>query len=85
MGVRLKWQRDVLGGRGAPGYGTGGTLIQDPRVVLARMLRGRLKPIRIAPTIILDGGGRHIATITVDPVTGARTRTEVPPEKANGS
>lgn len=53
----------------------GGTL-GSPAVDFARSFRYRLKPIDIAPTTVRDASGRVIATITVDPVTGRRTRTQ---------
>lgn len=52
-----------------------GGYLGNPATNFAWDLRRRLKPIRVAPTTITDAAGKVIATITVDPVTGKRTRT----------
>ena len=54
--------------------GPSGGISVDPGVTFAYALRRKLKPLRIAPAILYDRGGRRIGEIRVDPVTGARTR-----------
>jgi hypothetical protein len=71
---------DRSGRRGALVIATtgvkGGTFA-NPATSFAWRFRSRLKPIDIKPTTITDAAGVVIATITVDPVTGKRTRTDV--------
>lgn len=76
--------RLVLADRRPSGQGSGvvfgciaplGGVLLSPAVDFARSLRKRMRPITIAPTTIRDASGQVIATITVDPVTGKRTRT----------
>lgn len=49
----------------------------DPAVTWAYRVRRLLKPIRVAPTTVTDTNGKPIATITVDPITGIRTRKPI--------
>jgi len=55
----------------------GGRFSTPPTLAAAYWLRGRMQPINIAPSKVFDAEGRHIATYTVDPITGKRTRAEV--------
>lgn len=58
--------------------GPKGGACADPAVAFSYQLRRRLRPIRVPECIITDAAGRPIAAITVDPVTGRRTRRELP-------
>ena len=55
----------------------GGRFSASPATSAAYWLRRKMRPMIFSQTRVLDKDGRHIATITVDPVTGARTRTEI--------
>jgi hypothetical protein len=60
--------------------GPSGGCSSNPATGFSYQFRRMLRPIRVAPAIVLDGSGRHIATITVDPVTGDRRRVPVESE-----
>lgn len=57
--------------------GPQGGISVDPGVTWAYRVRRMLKPIRVAPVFVYDAHGQVIATVTTDPVTGQRIRTEV--------
>ena len=57
------------------GGGPQGGLSCDPAVAWAYHVRRMLRPIRVAPCTITDAAGNSIAVVTVDSVTGRRTRT----------
>lgn len=57
--------------------GPQGGISVNPLVKFGQMIRHRMQPLRIPATTVTDATGKVIATITVDPVTGKRTRTPV--------
>jgi hypothetical protein len=54
-----------------------GGVSHDPALNLSYAIRRALRPITVPVAKVLDGQGRHIADISVDPVTGVRKRVPV--------
>lgn len=59
--------------------GPQGGISVNPLTSLSYMIRRRMQPIRLPSCTVTDASGKVIAVITVDPVTGRRTRTPVEP------